>query len=59
MKRIDYCIFCEYGKYEIQADFDERKHLFCKLKNRITFASNTCEHWKPTQGGEDHKRTDN
>ena len=52
MKECKSCILCEHSVYECHPDFDNRLHLFCQLKNRITFDTNTCEFFEYDKGGE-------
>ena len=56
MKNVKICINCDHSGFECHPDFDDKKHLFCIMKNRITFGDNTCEHWEPDRGGEDFER---
>ena len=50
------CINCDYSCFEHWPEFDDKIHLFCSLKDRITFGDNTCERWQPDQGGENFER---
>lgn len=56
MKEVKICINCDYSCFEHWPEFDDKIHLFCSLKDRITFGDNTCERWQPDQGGENFER---
>ena len=59
MKIVKICANCEHSCFECRPEFDNKKHLFCIIKNRITFGDNTCERWEPDQGGEDFEGPNN